>query len=109
MLKIRQANAADTPTILQFIRGLAEYEHLSQDCVADETALERTLFGPKAYAEVLIADWNGSPAGFALYFHTYSTFLAAPGLYLEDLFVLPDFRGVGIGKGLLRRLAQIAV
>lgn len=109
MLRIREAAVADVPLILRFIRGLGEYEKLLDCVVADEDKLTRTLFGERPYAEVLIAEWDGKPAGFALYFHNYSTFLAKPGIYLEDLFVEPAMRGLGIGKGLLVALAKIAV
>jgi GNAT superfamily N-acetyltransferase len=109
MLCIRRAVRSDVPQILRFIRGLAEYERLAGACVASEESLAETLFGARAYAEVLIADWNAEPAGFALFFHSYSTFLARPGIFLEDLFVEPDRRGNGIGKGLLAELARIAV
>ncbi len=108
MLHIRPASRADVPLILELIRALAEYEKLADRCVANEQRLDATLFGEKAYAETLIAEWNGSPAGLALYFHNYSTFLAQPGIYLEDLFVKPELRGHGIGKALLVKLAQIA-
>lgn len=106
---IRTATAADIPQILAFIRALAEYEKLLDACVATEETLTRTLFGEHRYAEVLIADYDGIPAGFALFFHNYSTFLAKPGIYLEDLFVNPEYRGKGIGKALLSRLAKLAV
>ena len=109
MLAIRPATPTDVPQILQFIRDLAEYEKLAHICVATEAALTVTLFGHRPAAEVLIAEWHGAAAGFALFFANYSTFLARSGLYLEDLFVQPSMRGKGIGKGLLRRLAQIAV
>ena len=105
---INPATEADLPDILRFIRGLAEYEKLSHTCVASEESLRRTLFGPREYAEVLIARLDGTPVGFALFFHSYSTFLAQPGIYLEDVFVVPEHRGVGAGKALLRRVAQIA-
>lgn len=108
-LTLRPATADDIPQILAFIRGLAEYEKLLDDCVATEDALRATLFGDRPYAEVLLAEWEGVPAGFALYFHNYSTFRARPGIYLEDLFVLPTHRGRGIGKALLTRLGEIAV
>jgi GNAT superfamily N-acetyltransferase len=108
-MTIRIAGAEDAALILEFIRGLAEYEKLSQECVASEEALRRTLFGPRPYAEVLIAEQAGRPAGFALFFHNYSTFLAKPGIYLEDLYVVPELRGLGIGKALLLQLARIAV
>ena len=108
-LHIRPATIADAPVILRLIRGLAEYERLLDECVATEAQLRDTLFGDRPQAEVVIADWNGEPAGFALFFHNYSTFLAQRGLYLEDLFVLPTHRGHGIGKALLAHLAQLAI
>lgn len=107
-IQISSATATDVPTILSFIRGLAEYEKLTHQCVASEQALRETLFGKHRFAEVLIARLNATPVGFALFFHNYSTFLAKPGIYLEDLFVLPDHRHKGVGKALLVRLAQIA-
>ena len=103
------ATVADVPTILHFIRSLASYEKLLDSVVADEAKLTATLFRNRPYAEVLIATWNDAPAGFALFFHNYSTFLAKPGIYLEDLFVDPEFRGKGIGKALLIQLAKLAV
>jgi GNAT superfamily N-acetyltransferase len=106
--QIRPATANDAGLILEFIRQLADYEKLSDEVVATAESLEQTLFGPKPGAEVLIAEWKGDPAGFALLFGNYSTFLAQPGIYLEDLFVLPAARGHGIGKQLLRRVAEIA-
>ena len=108
-IRLRPATADDIPQILAFIRGLAEYERLLDMCVADEESLRATLFGPRAYAEVIIADYEGSPAGFALFFHNYSTFRARPGIYLEDLFVVPHLRGKGIGKFLLKELARVAL
>jgi GNAT superfamily N-acetyltransferase len=108
-ISIRPATAEDTPQILAFIRGLAEYEKLSHACLATEQSLRETLFGPRPFAEVLIGECEGTPAGFALFFHNYSTFRARPGIYLEDLFVLPAQRGKGIGKALLRELARLAV
>src|SRR5438045_3414374 len=107
-ITISEASEADLPDILRFIRGLAAYEKLSHRCVASEESLRRTLFGGQHYAEVLIARLDGMPIGFALFFHNYSTFLAQPGIYLEDVFVLPEQRGAGAGKALLRRVAQIA-
>jgi GNAT superfamily N-acetyltransferase len=97
------------PLILRFIKGLAEYERLSGEVIATEERLHRALFGVRPAAEVIIAELAGTPAGFALFFHNFSTFLAAPGIYLEDLFVLPEFRGRGIGRALLGRLAELAV
>lgn len=108
-LSLRLATANDVPQILSFIRQLAEYEKLLDMVVADEAKLTATLFGNKAYAEVVIADYQGKPAGFALFFHNYSTFLAKPGIYLEDLFVDPTLRGLGIGKALITYLATLAV
>jgi GNAT superfamily N-acetyltransferase len=107
-LSISPATAEDVPVILRFIRGLAEYENLTDRVLADEQKLRETLFGERAFAEVLVARLGGEPAGFALFFHSYSTFLAMPGLYLEDLFVLPELRGRGVGKALLRELASVA-
>jgi GNAT superfamily N-acetyltransferase len=106
--KIRKANESDVPQIQQFIRALADYEKLAHLVVATEEHLRATLFGSPRYAEVIIAEEDGTPVGFALFFHNYSTFLAQPGIYLEDLFVKPDYRGRGYGKALLARLAQIA-
>src|SRR5258706_16404825 len=105
---IRDATEADVPLILQFIHGLAEYERLADRVVATEEMLRRTLFGSPRFAEVLIAEEDGAPAGFALFFHNFSTFLGQPGIYLEDLFVRQEMRGRGIGKALLARLARIA-
>jgi GNAT superfamily N-acetyltransferase len=109
MIQIRAARPEDAAAILGFIRSLAEYEKLAEACVATEAQLAQTLFGERPWAEVLVAEFDGAPAGFALYFHNYSTFLAQPGLYLEDLFVEPGMRGKGIGKALLQRVAQVAV
>lgn len=108
-IALRAAVPSDVPQILAFIQGLAEYEKLSHACQATEEALRETLFGPRPFAEVLLAEVAGRPAGFALYFHNYSTFRARPGIYLEDLYVLPELRGKGVGKALLRELARIAV
>ena len=108
-INIRLATPEDVPTILAFIQGLAEYEKLADQVVATEDKLKQTLFGDKRYAEVVIAEYNQQAAGFALFFHNYSTFLAKPGIYLEDLFVLPEFRGKGLGKVLLSYLAKLAV
>ena len=107
-IKIRKAGKEDIPIILDLIKELAEYEKLSDEVSADEIKLKNTLFGETKYAEVLIAEYNGKPAGQALFFYNYSTFLAKPGIYLEDLFVKPEYRGKGIGKKLLTNLIQIA-
>jgi GNAT superfamily N-acetyltransferase len=108
-LVIRAAAARDVPTILGFIRALARYERLEHEVVADEAGLDATLFGARPAAEVLIAELAGAPVGFALFFPSYSTFLARPGLYLEDLFVDPGARGRGVGLALMSALAQLAV
>lgn len=108
-LNLRTATVEDVGTILTFIKELAEYEKLSHQVVGDEAQLRKTLFGDRPAAEVIIAEFEGVPAGFALFFHSYSTFLARPGLYLEDLYVSPKLRGHGIGKKLLSRLAEIAI
>jgi GNAT superfamily N-acetyltransferase len=106
---IRAATESDVPLILRFVRELAEYERLAHEVVATEEALGETLFGARPYAEVAIAEEDGEPAGFALFFHNYSTFLARPGIYLEDLYVRPEMRGRGIGRALLAHLARLAV
>jgi len=106
---LRLATRADVPLVLQFIRGLAEYERLPHAVVATEELLADQLFGAHPGAEVLIAEWDGAPAGFALFCHNFSTFLGRRGLWLEDLYVEPEHRGRGIGKALLVRLASIAV
>ena len=105
---IRPARREDTREILTFIRELAEYEKLTHEVVADEEILERTLFDKPA-AEVLFAELDGKPVGFALFFTNYSTFLGRPGIWLEDLFVRPAARGRGIGKALLLHLARLTV
>lgn len=107
-LNIRTATRNDVPLILRFIRELATYEKLGDEVTATEKMLDETLFGATPRAEVVIADYGGSPAGFALFFTNYSTFIAKPGLYLEDLFVDPAMRGKGIGKALLIHLAKLA-
>lgn len=107
-LRIRPAREDDVGLILRFIRELADYEKLLHEVVATEEKLRRTLFGPRPGAEVVIAEDGGEPVGFALFFHNYSTFLAQPGLYLEDLYVRPEARGRGIGRALLAHLARLA-
>jgi len=106
--KIRFAEESDVKLILQFIKGLAEYEKLSHEVVATEEKLRKTLFEQKM-AEVIIGEYGGEPVGFALFFHNYSTFLGQSGIYLEDLYVLPEMRGKGFGKSLLKHLAKLAV
>jgi GNAT superfamily N-acetyltransferase len=106
---IRPATAADTASIAQLIRDLAEYERLTHALRLDEAHLREHLFGPRPYAEVLLAEEGGEVVGFALFFHNYSTFLSSPGIYLEDLFVKPSHRGKGHGKGLLTALAKLTL
>lgn len=106
---VRAATPADVPEILRFIRALADYEHLAHMVVASEEKLRATLFGARPAAEVLLAELDGRGAGFALYFHSYSTFLAQPGIFLEDLFVDPAARKHGVGRALLSRLAQVTI
>lgn len=107
-MEIRYAERKDIPLILEFIRGLAEYEKLLDEVVATEELLEEWLFD-KEKAEVIFGVVDGEEVGFALFFHNFSTFLGRAGIYLEDLFVKPEFRGNGYGKGLLKELARIAV
>lgn len=108
-LQLRAATVEDVAIILGFIRELADYEKLLDQCVATEESLARHLFGERPVAECVLAEWDGSAVGFALFFHNFSTFLARPGIYLEDLYVQPSYRGHGIGKALLRHLAALAV
>jgi GNAT superfamily N-acetyltransferase len=108
-LEIRTAERADVPLVANLIRQLARFEKLEHEVVLTEDLLTAGLFGTRPYAEAVIAEEDGEPIGFALFFHTFSTFLARPGLYLEDLFVLPDHRGRGVGRALLVHLAQLAV
>jgi GNAT superfamily N-acetyltransferase len=105
---IRPAVATDVPVILGFIRELAEYEKLLHEVVATEQALREQLFGERPAAEVVIGEWHGKPVTFALFFGNFSTFLALPGIYLEDLYVTPAMRGKGIGKAMLTYLAWLA-
>ena len=107
-VEIRVATEDDVPLILSLIRELAEYEGLGHEVVATEEVLRDSLFGERAGAEVVICHSDGAPAGFALFFHNFSTFLGRPGLYLEDLYVRPEMRGRGIGRALLVHLAGLA-
>lgn len=107
-LTFRSAERKDVPLILEFIRALAEYEHMADQVVADEATLEEWLFDRRK-AEVIFAVLEGKEVGFALFFHNFSTFLGRAGLYLEDLFVLPEVRGRGVGKAILKHLAALAV
>jgi GNAT superfamily N-acetyltransferase len=106
---LRPATPADVDTIFALVRGLADYERLAHEVTGSAERLREHLFGPRPCAEVVLADVGGQSVGFALFFQTYSTFLTAPGLYLEDLFVEPAHRGRGVGTALLRRVAALAV
>ena len=106
---IRSGEPADVPVIAELIRGLARYEKLDDQVSMTEEKLAQALFGGRRYAETLLAEDGGEAVGFALFFHNFSTFLAKPGIYLEDLFVSPEHRGKGIGRLLLERLARLAV
>jgi len=105
---IHPATEADVPVILAFIHELAEYERLAHQCAATEAGLRETLFGARPYAESLIARVGGTPVGHAIFFHNYSTFLARPGIYIEDIYVAPAHRGRGAGKALLTAVVRIA-
>ncbi len=108
MINIRNANINDSATILGFIKELAEYENMSNDVVATEELLKQNIF-EKKLAEVILAEFDNKPVGFALFFHNFSTFLGKGGIYLEDLYVQPAMRGKNIGKTLLSSLAKLAV
>ncbi|WP_053403909.1 GNAT family N-acetyltransferase [Persicobacter sp. CCB-QB2] len=107
-IKIRKAERADAPLIFDFIYGLAVYEKLEDEMVTSVAELEENIFD-KGFAEVLIGEYEGKPAGFALFFHNFSTFLGKPGIFLEDLFVKPEFRGKGVGKMLITAVGELAV
>lgn len=109
MIDIRRATQQDLPQLLTFIRELAEYERLAHQVVATVDDLSRSLFGTEACAHALLASVDSAPVGFAVYFYNFSTFLGRPGLYLEDLYVRPAARGLGIGRELLVRLARLAI
>ncbi|GEP45225.1 GNAT family N-acetyltransferase [Brevifollis gellanilyticus] len=108
VISTRPATEADVPVLLQLIRDLADYEKLTDEVVATEDSLRHTLFGSSKYAEALIGSVDDVPAGMAIFFHNYSTFLARPGLYLEDLYVQPAARGCGLGKALITAVAKVA-
>jgi GNAT superfamily N-acetyltransferase len=109
MSTIVPATESDVPDIHALVKALAEYERLSHEVVSTEADIRHGLFGPRPYAEVILAKSESQTVGFALFFHNYSTFLGRPGIYLEDLFVLPAYRGKGIGRELLVALARLAV
>jgi GNAT superfamily N-acetyltransferase len=106
---IRPATPADVPVIASLIRALADYEKLADAVCFDEAKIAEHLFGRRAFAECLLAEPDGTAVGFALFFHNYSTFLGKPGIYLEDLFVIPEHRGKGLGKALLAAIGRLAV
>lgn len=108
-MELRFASERDTGLIFKFIKALADYERLAHEVVADVETLRLSLFGEQKVAEVILAEFCGQPAGFALFFHNFSTFLGKPGLYLEDLFIEPKLRGNGIGRELLSCVARVAV
>jgi GNAT superfamily N-acetyltransferase len=109
MLKLRKALAKDSPLILSFIRELAEYERAPNAVACTEEDLHRDGFGPNPKFHVIIAEWNGKPAGMAFYFYNYSTWQGQPGIFIEDLFVRPRFRGKGVGRALMANLAHTAI
>jgi GNAT superfamily N-acetyltransferase len=106
---LRATTREDVPILFHLIQALAEYERLSHEVLGTPELLEKHLFGDRPYAEAILAEYGDVPVGFALFFHNYSTFLTKPGIYLEDLFVLPDYRRNGIGKAILSYLANLAV
>ncbi|QLE58421.1 GNAT family N-acetyltransferase [Nostoc sp. TCL26-01] len=108
-LIVRFAEPSDSQTLFDLIKGLAEYEKLSHAVTGNVLALQEHLFGSPRYVEAILAEYTGQAVGFALFFYNYSTFLTKPGIYLEDLFVLPAYRRNGIGKALLSKIAQIAL
>ena len=108
-IQLRAAEEGDVPVIAELIRGLARYEKLADQVEMTDELLAISLFGERPYAEVVLAEEGGRPVGFALFFHNFSTFLGRPGIYLEDLFVVPEYRGRGIGRTLLAHLAGLAV
>lgn len=107
-LIIRNAHVEDVPLLLNFVKGIAEFEHLSHMVSATEESLTKAFFGDRPYAEALIAELGSKPVGFVVFFHNFSTFVGKPGLYLEDIYVLPEHRGKGIGAALFKKCIQIA-
>ena len=108
-VRVRLATTDDLPVIAELIRDLAEFEKLEHEVKMTDELLAKGLFGERPYAETVLAEEDGIPIGFALFFHSFSTFLARPGIYLEDLFVVPEHRGRGVGRTLLSHLARLAV
>jgi GNAT superfamily N-acetyltransferase len=109
MLTLQNAKKEDAQLIVSYIQELAEFEQLSHQCYATSELIQEWLFGDKPRAECLLAEWGGKPAGFALYFYNFSTFLTKPGIYIEDIFVRPDFRRKGIARKIFQHLAQKAL
>lgn len=109
VIEIKPATVEDVPIVLELIKALAEYEHLLHEVRATEEGLRASLFGSRKFGEVVLALVEGQPVGFAVFFHNFSTFVGRPGLYMEDLFVLPEWRRRGVGRKLLAHLAAIAV
>lgn len=107
-LKIRAAEIEDVPLILEFVKGIARFENLSHLVMATEENLAEGIFGKRSYAEVFFAELDGVPAGFTVFFHNFSTFVGKPGLYIEDIFVKPEFRGKGIGKAMFLHCVKLA-
>lgn len=108
-VNLRHARNEDTKLLVQYIRELAEFERLTAECLATEEFIKKWLFGSSPKAECLLVEWHGKPAGFVLYFYTFSTFLAKPSIHIEDLFIRPDFRRKGIARKILQHLAQKAL
>ncbi len=109
MIELRDAKKEDAELIVQYIKELAEFEQLSLECFANPDLVHKWLFGNNPKAHCIIAEWEGKPAGFALYFYNFSTFLTKPGIYIEDVFVRPDFRRKGIAKKIFKHLAKKAL
>ncbi|HEY3362290.1 MAG TPA: GNAT family N-acetyltransferase [Methanosarcina sp.] len=107
-LRIRAAKKEDVPLILEFVKGIAKFENLSHLVTATEETLAESMFGKRPYAEVFFAELDGVPAGFTVFFHNFSTFVGKPGLYIEDIFVKPEFRGKGIGKAMFLHCIKLA-
>jgi GNAT superfamily N-acetyltransferase len=107
-VRIRDASVSDVPVILAFIKGIAEFEKLSHEVIATEDVIEETLFGERPSAHVILAEIDGEASGFAVYFYNFSTFVGRPGIYIEDIYVSEEKRGLGVGEAMMRHLAGIA-